>query len=497
MREWFGKHVNTRPVWRVGDLPTPELRHFLTSQGYAVEVHRVLVLGRPGEAPRERLIAHLWDLVVAILEPYAPWALSDHAAMLRHLGDVSVPLEIGVSTARSRAQIDLGGVSTLALRREPELFDDASRIEPVETATGKVFSLETAESLLVRVPLRALREHLELLSSFLKSASFDLELLARLAAIAPRASMYRKLADMLDEVGRPRVAAILSSHQRRRVSRSPLPSSLAQPSSPAERPHVTRLRDQLRRYADVLAAELQSVPSADLELDRVLDSAIRQKKHDTYHSSTIEGYRLSPEEIQALLDGDPLADGTEPVEIERRMALRGYLDAHNHVVETIRRDYRSGRPITEALIRDAYAHLFVPSVEAGILTREQLVDYRQSPVFLRGSRYVPPSSQKVADLMRCLVDVLVEVDHFAVHAALVHYGFVTVHPYQDGNGRTARLLMNYALCTAGAPWVTIRVEHRDRYFRALGRAQCDSDITPFAELLRVYFSDRTLFVDAP
>ncbi|HSX13203.1 MAG TPA: Fic family protein [Chlamydiales bacterium] len=50
-----------------------------------------------------------------------------------------------------------------------------------------------------------------------------------------------------------------------------------------------------------------------------------------------------------------------------------------------------------------------------------------------------------------------------VRAILGHFLFVYIHPYMDGNGRTARFLMNVMLASEGIPWAIIRVSQRDRY----------------------------------
>ena len=61
--------------------------------------------------------------------------------------------------------------------------------------------------------------------------------------------------------------------------------------------------------------------------------------------------------------------------------------------------------------------------------------------------------------------------------------FVTIHPFMDGNGRLARLLMNYVLLSAGLPWVTIRSDERVPFFRAIESAQVDGDAIPFIQFV--------------
>lgn len=60
-------------------------------------------------------------------------------------------------------------------------------------------------------------------------------------------------------------------------------------------------------------------------------------------------------------------------------------------------------------------------------------------------------------------------------AALVHYKFIIIHPFIDGNGRTARILMNLILMRAGFPPVIIKLEERARYYETLKMAN-DGDL---------------------
>ena len=162
------------------------------------------------------------------------------------------------------------------------------------------------------------------------------------------------------------------------------------------------------------------------------------------------------------------------------MAVQGYTVAYNEVLARARRK----APIDTDLILDLYEALFRPSVDAGITDSAALRGWRTSSVGLRGWRYVPPNPKKIPDLIGGL-------ERFASHenldpvmrALLVHLEFVTIHPFMDGNGRLGRLLMNYALLSAGLPWVTIRSDERLPFFKAIEQAQLDDHTEPFVEFL--------------
>ncbi len=82
--------------------------------------------------------------------------------------------------------------------------------------------------------------------------------------------------------------------------------------------------------------------------------------------------------------------------------------------------------------------------------------------------------------MSVLFDLLEHETDPAVRAVLGHWLFGYVHPYQDGNGRIARFLMNAMLATGGYPWTVIRVEDRTNYMSSLEAASVQNDIRPFA-----------------
>jgi Fic family protein len=106
--------------------------------------------------------------------------------------------------------------------------------------------------------------------------------------------------------------------------------------------------------------------------------------------------------------------------------------------------------------------------------------YRNTPVFMKGSRHVPPRAEVVPDAMSTLFDLLEGEKAPSVRALLGHWLFGYIHPYPDGNGRVARLLKNAMLASAGYPWTVIRVEDRAAYLKALESASIDRDIRPFA-----------------
>ena len=85
--------------------------------------------------------------------------------------------------------------------------------------------------------------------------------------------------------------------------------------------------------------------------------------------------------------------------------------------------------------------------------------------------------------MPALFELMENETEASVRAVLGHWLFGHIHPYQDGNGRVARFVMNAMLASGGYPWTVIRVEDRDAYLNALETASIGLEIEPFAQFL--------------
>ena len=97
--------------------------------------------------------------------------------------------------------------------------------------------------------------------------------------------------------------------------------------------------------------------------------------------------------------------------------------------------------------------------------------------------HIPANHIKISEMMNTFFELLIAEKNAAVRVVLGHFIFVYIHPYMDGNGRIARLLMNLMLASGGYPWTIIPVDQRDIYMQALEAASVDRDIVPFAKFL--------------
>jgi len=159
----------------------------------------------------------------------------------------------------------------------------------------------------------------------------------------------------------------------------------------------------------------------------------------THFSTQIEGNRLSPSQVAAVVEGEGNFPGRERDEAE----VRNYFAALQHVEQL----GRGAGPLTEKEVR---------TIHGLVMTgKRRATPYRTAQNVIRDSRtgrtvYMPPEAADVPALMDELVkwvNATLTAGELPVPvaAALAHYQFATVHPYLDGNGRTARLLTNLIL----------------------------------------------------
>lgn len=208
--------------------------------------------------------------------------------------------------------------------------------------------------------------------------------------------------------------------------------------------------------------------------------------HDAYNSLSIEGYAVTPELIQKIARGEWNPENNlQDYEQKGAMAARGYLKTYKIVTNNILQILQGAEQarVVEQNLHTWYRALFSASVQAGIINASDLAGFRNRPVYIRGSRHVPPAREALPDCIETLIDLLKNEPSAAVRAVLGHFIFVYIHPYSDGNGRIGRFLMNTMLSSAGYSWTIIQLARRNQYMEALEQASCHSNIKPFTKLI--------------
>jgi Fic family protein len=188
----------------------------------------------------------------------------------------------------------------------------------------------------------------------------------------------------------------------------------------------------------------------------------------TYTSNAIEGNTLSLSETALVVEkGITIAGKT----------VREHLEAINHakaidfIIELARKK-KIDVAIDDILAIHKIVLQQIDDMHAGV--------FRKVMVKVAGSRTIFPNPAKIPFLMVEFMDWLHTVqDHPVIVAALAHYKLVTIHPFVDGNGRTARLLMNLLLLQQGYPLAIIQKEQRSAYIDAIEHARQTDDFGQF------------------
>ena len=247
---------------------------------------------------------------------------------------------------------------------------------------------------------------------------------------------------------------------------------------------------QLLTKIDGLKAKLDSL--RPLTADQ--EARIRQKMRLdlNYHSNAIEGNQLTFGETKAFLLHGVTAQGKP---------FRDYLEirGHDQALDYLAQLVRGQSPLTEVVIRELHKIILVESYEItavaldGLPTKKRIQpgQYKTQPNHVRTSTgaihyYATPEETpaKMADLVAWYRRQKDKGDlHPLVLAATFHYEFVAIHPFDDGNGRMARLLLNLILMQAGYPPLVVRLEQKGEYLLALEKADADNDLEPFIRLI--------------
>ncbi len=175
----------------------------------------------------------------------------------------------------------------------------------------------------------------------------------------------------------------------------------------------------------------------------------------TYHSNAIEGSTLTYAETYAILynDNSFKIAGKEPREIYEAIN-------HKKALELVFENLQNGDEFDERFIKKINE-----TINRDIKDTE---GYRHVQVFIRGSEHIPPEPEKIPNLMTYFVynynnneeDVFTKIARF-------HIEFEKLHPFEDGNGRTGRILLNYELLKNNTPPVVISKDDRIKYFEFL------------------------------
>lgn len=189
-----------------------------------------------------------------------------------------------------------------------------------------------------------------------------------------------------------------------------------------------------------------------------------------HNSTAIEGNTLTLLQTKAILE-DGLSVGGK--------TLREIYEVANHAkaFAYVKKCVAEELPLDEAVMKDIHALLMENILTGGV--------YRNVEVRISGAGFQPPTPNEMyRQIKNFFQDLPCRTDLNPIElAAWTHAEFVKIHPFVDGNGRTARMLMNYQLMIAGFLPVSIARENRLEYFDALEAYSVGGDLAPFTEMV--------------
>jgi|HubBroStandDraft_6_1064221.scaffolds.fasta_scaffold180519_1 Fic family protein len=181
---------------------------------------------------------------------------------------------------------------------------------------------------------------------------------------------------------------------------------------------------------------IQTLPITPRVLANLRETA---RLFSTHYSTMIEGNRLTQEQVAQVIGGDQHFPGRERDQDE----VKGYYAALDEAERMAKRHDK----VSEAIVQKLHA-----LVMGGGKMRVKATLYRDGQNVIRDAHsntivYMPPEARDVPGLMEQLITWINQRDDLPVpiKAAIAHYQYATIHPYYDGNGRTARLLTSLIL----------------------------------------------------
>lgn len=191
---------------------------------------------------------------------------------------------------------------------------------------------------------------------------------------------------------------------------------------------------------EAVRQSIQRLPITPRVLANLRETA---RLFSTHYSTMIEGNRLTQQQVMQVIAEGEHFPGRERDQDE----VRGYYAA----LDEVERLAEAGGPVAEAALQRLHALVMGAGKK-----RTKPTPYRDGQNVIRDSRshaivYMPPEAKDVPRMMTELVRRINQKDDLPVpvRAAIAHYQFATIHPYYDGNGRTARLLTTLILHLRG------------------------------------------------
>ena len=302
---WAGQTKANKYILRSSDFDDQRQRSFLKKEGYVYPLSRTFwIIKRPEDKIEEVFPLLYWRIVREIISTY-DGSLKGISAASVLTGDQAVQKHLLVRTkGRTDRDISLPLDYSVALRHDP-LFD--SRLIQNVSVAGVDVPVDIPERILADIS----KLDFEAIKSFIAGTVFDERLLEAVYARNPKPVVFKRLVGLAKKAGRLDLVATLEkiieayTHYHV-VKKEKIDASQLEKEPPIISPAwVIRQEEQFKAFEATLEKELKGKIARIKKhpLSELLASAREHKKYDTYHSTTLEGYQITPEQVDALLSG--------------------------------------------------------------------------------------------------------------------------------------------------------------------------------------------------
>jgi Fic family protein len=227
------------------------------------------------------------------------------------------------------------------------------------------------------------------------------------------------------------------------------------------------------KNTDVKIMELLPIEFLNSKILKELEGDYDNKIRELYKKIILEAINTKTGEIKRIKN------------VTHLYALNNIID----LAQKARCKIKKGKsmPLTHYLIMDTNKYLFPLEIADSCPTiGAYRSPYCGAHTYILNAKWKPAKSAEVSDKMDALLEWYNNGSqdlHPIERSAILHTEFIKIHPFEDGNGRTARLLVNYELTKYGYPTVVIKARDKDRYINCLEEAIVTKDVSGLVNLI--------------
>lgn len=186
------------------------------------------------------------------------------------------------------------------------------------------------------------------------------------------------------------------------------------------------------------------------------------------NSISFDTITVNEETVSKIIEGD-----TAGIEKKIVQTTENYINGFDLALSILDRD----TPLNEDDIKDIHDKVVCGFSLGGL--------YRNVDISIKGSNHTPPSYVKVYDRMKKYFDTINDPNNEPIYTvAFSHAQLMKIHPFLDGNGRVARIVLNYELLKHGFKPVIISYIEKEAYFNVIEKFKVEKDINPLIQFLQ-------------